>query len=293
MKRHAGIVVGFALLVLLVGCGEDIEDNEEEEITKAPAKQRVEIPDRNLRHFVEQALGKTSGATITAEDMATLQVFSLTDYVAGTTQPTEDLTGLEFATGLTELTIWTDRIADFTPLASLTQLEVLILKWTWGGSRPAPDLTFLTGLTRLKYLEIEGFPNQDFTPLEGLTNLTRLSLSNTNLTDLSPLAGLTNVTHLYLDNTSITDLSPLAGLVQLGWLQLRGNDITDITPLAGLTNLGYLGLEETNVTDFSPLVDLTELGQLRAFGLYWKHSTICDMHLEVDVPVKTEGFDCE
>ena len=34
--------------------------------------QTVNIPDANLRAAVEEALGKTSGTTITAEEMATL-----------------------------------------------------------------------------------------------------------------------------------------------------------------------------------------------------------------------------
>ena len=57
----------------------------------------VHIPDPNLRAAIEQALGKTSGATITEADM-----LKLTELRAAE-RGVQDLTGLEFATNLTEL----------------------------------------------------------------------------------------------------------------------------------------------------------------------------------------------
>ena len=61
--------------------------------------QVIDIPDSNLRAEIEKALGKASGATITAADMP-----NLTHLEARNTNIT-DLTGLESATNLTELNL--------------------------------------------------------------------------------------------------------------------------------------------------------------------------------------------
>ena len=295
MKPQAGIVLGFILLVLLVGCGEDMENNEEEEITKAPAKQRVEIPDTNLRYLVERALGKTSGTTITAEDMATIKELDVSGYIAAVTNPTKDLTGLEFATGLTYLKVDPGYVADLTPIAGLTQLERLVL---FGSRAAATNLTPLAGLTNLEYLELWRLVIEDLTFLAELTQLKRLSITRAikyddDTLDISALAGLTNLRRLIIGRYNIVDLTPLGELTQLVELDLFSCGIEDLTPLAELTNLTHLNLANNNVTDFSPLAGMTKLVELRIFNSIWDHSSICDMHLEVDVPVRTEGFDCE
>ncbi len=81
----------------------------------------VNIPDPNLRAAIEKALGKASGDTITASDMA-----KLTRLEAQNTN-ISDLTGLEHATNLTELFLWDNNITDISVLSSLTNLTVLWL----------------------------------------------------------------------------------------------------------------------------------------------------------------------
>ena len=90
--------------------------------------QVVDIPDPNLRAAIETALGKASGATITAADMAGLT--HLTARGANIT----NLTGLEFAANLTNLDLsygggreTSHAVKDLSPLADLTQLTQLRL----------------------------------------------------------------------------------------------------------------------------------------------------------------------
>ena len=187
--------------------------------------QRALVPDPQLRADIEHALGKAQGDTITATDMQ-----ELTALVAYGSEPRiEDLTGLEFATNLTDLWLDDNAISDVSPLAGLTNLESLRL-----------DDNQIT----------------DVSALADLTNLRLLQLTNNQITDVSALAGLINLTTLELTNNQITDVSALAGLTNLVWLYLDYNRITDVSALVGLTNLAALTLDYNAISDFSPISEL-------------------------------------
>jgi hypothetical protein len=94
-----------------------------------------------------------------------------------------------------QLSLSDNQITDLTPLASLSNLESLIL-------------------CRNKI--------SDLTPLANLTNLYCLSLSFNQITDVTPLAGLINLGNgplgggsLELHDNQITDFTPLVNLVHL------------------------------------------------------------------------------
>ena len=192
--------------------------------------QMGDIPDPYLRAAIEAELGKASGDTITADEMATLTQIEVEN------ANISNLTGLERATNLTRLILDNSLISDISPLAGLTNLTRLEL------SSP-----FISDLS-------------DISPLAGLTQLTILRLNNHSIADISPLAGLTNLTTLVLYNNSISDISPLAELTNLTRLVLNRNNIFDISPLTGLTNLTRLEFSNTFISDISPLVANTGLG---------------------------------
>ena len=122
--------------------------------------QVVDIPDPNLRAVIENALGKVSGATITTADMATLTRLDANE--AGIS----DLTGLEHATNLRDLHLWSNSVSDLSSLAGLTKLTGLYL----GGSS-ASDLSPLAGLTSLRWMRLAGNNISDLSPLVTNTGL--------------------------------------------------------------------------------------------------------------------------
>ena len=188
--------------------------------------QTVDIPDPNLRAAIENARSKASGATITVADM-----LNLTELFAFNIS---DLTGLEGAANLTQLTLLESPITDISALAGLTNLTELRLD-----SNNITDISAVVGLTNLTELRLDGNNITDISALAGLTNLTVLGLDNNSITDISAVVGLTNLTTLYLDSNNISDISPLAGLANLTELSLRGNStISDISPLVENTGLG-------------------------------------------------------
>ena len=202
-------------------------------ITAAVDSVDVDIPDANLRSLLESRLRKMPGQVITSAEMATLM------FLDGFRRSITDLSGLEFATGLTKLSLDGNKIADLSALEGLTNLELL----------------------SLEHNEI-----RDLAPLEGLANLTRLSLGHNKIAHLGPLAGLTNLTRLHLENNEIADLSPLATLASLTSLDLRSNRIANIPPLESLTNLTSLALSDNDIIEVSPLASLSALQGLGLSG---------------------------
>ena len=178
------------------------EDPEDHQVGVDPgAPKFVNIPDPNLRAAIERALVKKS--TITLTDM--LKLTSLEAENAGI----EDLTGIEFATNLTELYLRGNRTSDVAPLTHLKKLKALGL-----GSNQLSDISPLAQLKNLVELDLGGNQLSDISPLNQLKQLNWLYLSRNQIVDVFPLAQLTNLTALYLSYNQISDFSALAELVK-------------------------------------------------------------------------------
>ena len=223
----------------------------------------ISIPDANLRAVIVDSLGKASGAPITPSEMA-----SLTRLEAPNSE-ISDLTGLEFATGLTRLDLGhevvdntivnSNSISDISPLSNLTSLTWLNLNLSFNS---ISDVSALSNLTNLTVLSLYGNSISDISPLSSLTNLDWLELSGNGISDITPLSGLTGLTSLYLRFNSISDISPLSSLTNLRGLWLRQNNISDISSLSSLTNLRGLFLNSNSISDISSLSSLTNLDWL-------------------------------
>ena len=245
--------------------------------------QTVSIPDANLRAAIEEALGKTPGATITAEEMLTLTRFEAAN------KKINNLTGLESATNLERLELHHNLISDISPLAGLIRLNRLGLE-----DNAISDLTPLAGLISLERLEIGHNVVSDLSPLTGLTNLRGLGISDNLIIDLSPLIGLiklegismsrnppadleplselTNLTHFHSWGTPILDLAPLAKLPKMREINICGGEISDLSPLADATGLKELYFAGNEISDLSPLANLTGLTRLSL-----KHNEVSDV----------------
>ena len=191
----------------------------------------VNIPDAYLAAKVREALGKSSGDSITAEDMATL-----TTLHAGASG-ISDLTGLEHAVNMTDLRIWSNQITDLSALAYMPKLETL---YSYGNSVDS------------------------ISPLANLTELSFFNSGRIGDGDISPLSNLTKLETLWLVNSNISDISPLSNLVNLAYLQLGSNGLTDISALSTLTNLWFLNITDNKIVDYSPLDSLINLTDLQS-----------------------------
>ena len=212
----------------------------------------VSIPDTNLRAFIETKLGKTPGEIITESEMN-----GMTGQFSAGEKNIRDLTGLEHATGITDLILWQNNITNLAPLRNLTQLTDLNLSYNYDYDSSTDVLTLIS----------------DLSPLKDLTNLTSLSLSSYSfsarfdttpgITALLPLKNLTQLEYLNLSGNKIVDVSPLANLTKLSrTLNLENNQITNIETLANLTALRRLNIMENKITNIAPLSPLTNLESL-------------------------------
>ena len=224
-------------------------------IDAAPDPDYVYIPDDNLRAVVQSALGKEK-----VDSIAVVEMHHLTSIEAGD-DGIKDLTGLEAATNLTELSLYGNAISDISLLSGLTNLTELSLS-----NNAISDISALAGLTNLTELSVANNYISDVSPIANFKNLTKLDISDNEIPDVSPLAGLTNLTELSVANNYISDVSPIANFKNLTKLDISDNEISDISPLAGLTNLTELSLANNEIPDISPLAGLTNLGRLDLTG---------------------------
>ena len=251
------------------------------------AERAVNIPDNNLRAKIEDALGKASGAPISAAEMETLISLNAQD------ASISNLTGLEAAMNLTILKLGDNSVSDISPLTGLTKLTELQL---WDNS--ISNISAVVGLTNLTRLYLWGNSISDIAAASRLTNLTRLYLGENAISNISAVAGLTNLTHLYLNENSISDISAVAGLTNLTELRIGNNAIINISAVAKLTNLVWLDAPNNSISDISAVANLTNLTSLMLTGntisdistltrltklieLYLEENTISDLSLLV------------
>ena len=190
----------------------------------------VHIPDANLERVLREAMQLDSSDHITVQHIAELQVLNAQD------QGIKELSGLEYATNLTELRLGENSIRDIRPLAGLTQLTLLRLNDCW----TIDDISPLADLTQLQVLHLDRNLIVDISALAGLTALESLDIRFNRIESLSPLANLTQLTGLRLNNNQIKDVRPLATLTRLEILHIHANSITDHSPLYGLSLTDFL-----------------------------------------------------
>ena len=175
----------------------------------AIAEDPVYFPDANLKAAVESALGISDP---TPTDMLSLTSLHAND------SGIVDLTGIEYATNLTYLSLGFNQIS---------------------------DISALSGLTNLTYLSLDDNQISDISALSGLTNLTDLSLvyRQSDQRHLSAI-GADESDDLDLYSNQISDISALSGLTNLTisgfWPTIRS--ATSQRCLSGLTNLTGLDL---------------------------------------------------
>lgn len=160
------------------------------------------------------------------------------------------LKGLEHATNITSLGFGTsfepetlDKITDFTPLKSMTQLQKL----------------FVTSVKPM-----------DWSVLSAMPNLTSLNITNDcNATDLSMLAHVPQLTHLSVDYLPITDISGLRSLTDIDHIAIQSTaPIADLSALDSVTTAGYIQVRYINQDEVAPSA-VTALPELNNHPNLW------------------------
>ncbi len=229
-----------------------------------PSGELVQFADPALEDAVRDAL-RINSRDIVESDLTILTSLDATD--RGIT----DLTGLEQAVHLEELTLDSNEI---------TNLEALI------------------SLSNLAYLSAINNDISDITPLKNLANLQMLTLDWNNIEDIGALSELTNLLFVSLQNNKIKDISALEN-VNIEYLNLGYNEITDISSLLTLPNLVFV-LILNNALDLTPgsetLSIIKELEEKEVLVLYEyvdiSIDRVSDSEIELSwKPVTTDDFE--
>ena len=216
----------------------------------ARAQTEVSFTDPNLEAAVRLALGKPAG-TLTTDDLSALTM------LFAARQQITNLSGLEYATNLTTLSLPDNALTDASVLAGLGNLLSIDLQGNHLG-----DVHSLAGLSQLQTLDISDNAVQDAAPLLALTNLTSLNIGYNPLANCPVLAGLVNLTQLSLNQLSIRDPTFANALTNLNSLSLVMNQIEVLPSLPGLRNLASLDLRYNPLTNAAALSGLTSLDSL-------------------------------
>ena len=224
------------ILALLVACsysasdaGHHLKSEQKSESAKQMAPKPVMIADANLRSVIADSLNMASDAVITTADMAKLK------RLVAQNANISDLSGLEHATNLTVLNL------------GATRVENKVVN-----SNAVADLSALSGLKKLRTLNLTRNNVSDISALSGLKNLRILNLSvNRNISDISALSEATKLRNLNLSGNKVADISAVSGMAELKTLGLNNNKVADIAPAAGLANLATLNIRRNALNEAS------------------------------------------
>lgn len=144
-------------------------------------------------------------------------------------------------------------------LASIT--ELYFDNWNYPNGE-IPEEEKIHSLADLKYfpnlerLGIGGNAISDLSPISALKKLYYLEAPKNNISDLSPLADMTQLTWAVFWENDISDLTPVSNLVNLETFSVFSNNVSDISPLANLTKLTILELRDNPFEDYSPVTEI-------------------------------------
>jgi len=275
MKRILCMVMVLALTLMAVACGvsaieqadkpADIPTVEpktvdEPAIEPEPldAPKIVVFTDEVLEEMVRAQMNKPEG-DITIAEAEAVESLDLKEQAPDSPSPRiKDISALEYFKNLKWLDLSYQNIEDLSPIAGLTQLEVLQI-WGAGSIRDFSALSNLNNMLDLTIADGGGinFTNTDMQNLAGMTNIIMIWIKGAkSLDDISAVANFKNLHRLIVDDGGVSDLGPVADITTLEHIDIRGSKVSDISPLKSLVNLKQLFLEGCPITDYSPLKDI-------------------------------------
>jgi internalin A len=189
----------------------------------------ITFSDLFLEEAVKASLGLSSSDDVTVENI--LELRSL-EWVNGNIT---DLTGLEYATSLTKITLTGNNISSLQPLINLENLISI------GLSNNPVELSEVLLLENVLELDLSG---------------------NHYGEEISELSKYKNMTNLWLNDCGLTDIDFVQGMENLIWLRVMDNQISS---LSSLNSNSLTGLWATN-NALTTLEDVSNFGSLR--GVY-------------------------
>ncbi|ECX6917675.1 class 1 internalin InlK [Listeria monocytogenes] len=176
------------------------------------SQDNVNIPDSTFKAYLNGLLGQTSTANITEAQMNSLTYITLANINV------TDLTGIEYAHNIKDLTINNIHATNYNPISGLSNLERLRIMGTDVTSDKIPNLSGLTSLT--------------------LLDLSHSSHDDSILTKINTLPKVNSIDLSY--NGAITDIMPLKTLPELKSLNIQYDGVHDYRGIEDFPKLNQL-----------------------------------------------------
>lgn len=183
------------------------------------------------------------------------QLQTLTIY--GSELNSQALNAISAMSGLTRLTLAQCSLSDISFLTPLSQLSYLDLSYNF-----IKDLSSLSHMSALETLYLSHNALADLSYLSGLSGLKNLNISYNSISSIQSICSNRNLVSLNVSNNLLEDLDDLDLLPSLESLDASYNNLTQITVLGRCTAMKELNISNNPIEDISPLEALDGLREL-------------------------------
>lgn len=238
--------------------------------------EELKIHDSSMDVVIREILGVEPDTKLISTQLWTITEF----IVPEAAQSVDDLKNLSY---LQKLTIDGCGAADFSAIASLTQLTELTIR---NCILTSGDMEAIGQVSNLVKLTLENCSVSDISQLAHNKNLVELDLSNNTIQNLSGLSLLSQLRSLNLSHNALTNLNDLSALNALETLDVSHNSLPSVSPLAACTGLKQLNLSVNLLTSLSGLETLKNLTYLDASYNHLNDVTAlagCDALKQLDI----------
>ncbi|QWG72777.1 internalin [Bacillus mycoides] len=228
----------------------DQKENKEDKVDQQDESANVIVDKKLQQHINKNNLErKNINEPITKEDL--LQIKTLSIYSG---EGINEIAGLEYMTNLEKLTLRESNVTDISVISGLRHLKYLDLS-----SNPIESIQPVSKLENLDMLFLRDNKIADLTPLSQMKKIKILDLIGNNIKDLTPLFTVLSLEEVYLANNQISNLSGIEKLKNVNLLWIGNNKISDVEPISKMSNLIELEIADSEIKDISSLSKLVKI----------------------------------
>ncbi|OJG74764.1 hypothetical protein RV12_GL002181 [Enterococcus quebecensis] len=165
-------------------------------------------------------------------------------------QQSTDIVEKDVFLSITELDL-TREVYDLEGMQYLKKLMSFNIYSNSNNLKNVTDISKLSNLTSLIWLELAGAPISDVSPLRNLYNLETLVLKDNKISNISSLSNLRSLRALNMSENQIKDISVLRNFTKLIDIDFSDNQIEDISALKDHTRLRYVNFDRNQISDVS------------------------------------------
>ncbi|PGD51093.1 internalin, partial [Bacillus wiedmannii] len=226
------------------------KENKEDKVDQQDESADVIVDKKLQQHINKYNLErKNINEPITKEDL--LQIKTLSIYSG---EGINEIAGLEYMTNLEKLTLRESNVTDISVISGLRHLKYLDLS-----SNPIESIQPVSKLENLDMLFLRDNKIADLTPLSQMKKIKILDLIGNNIKDLTPLFTVLSLEEVYLANNQISNLSGIEKLKNVKLLWIGNNKISDVEPISKMSNLIELEIADSEIKDISSLSKLVKI----------------------------------